>query len=104
MSVISDLFAPVPLVALAITVFVLAVVWFLSRYFSLPPEFKLKEEFRDEVRYMLISEELSKIAKAKADAEKAEKAAEEAAAAAEKERKAAERAAKEAAAGVGGKA
>jgi len=97
MSIISELFAPIPLIALAITVFVLALVWVLSRYFSMPPEFRLKEEFRDEVRFMLISEELSKAAKAKADAEKAAKEAAER----EEERLAAEKKAKEEAEAAG---
>jgi len=94
MGIISELFAPIPMIALAIAVFVLALVWVLSRYFCLPPEYKLKEEFRDEVRYMLINEELSKIAQAKAEAERLEKEA------AEKEREkriAEKKAAKEAA-------
>jgi len=93
-NIISELFAPIPLVALAIALFVLALTWVLSRCFRMPPEFKMKEEFRDEVRFMLISEELAKIAKAKADAEKAEREAEEK----ERERRLAEKkAAKEAA-------
>jgi len=103
MNIISELFAPVPMIALAITVFVFAVVWALTRYFSLPPEFKLKEEFRDEVRYMLENEELTKIAQAKQEKERAEKEAAEK----ERERRIAEKkAAKEAAAaeaGIGGK-
>jgi hypothetical protein len=94
MNAISELFAPIPLIALAITVFVLAVVWILTRYFSLPPEFKLKEEFRDEVRFMLVNEELEKIAQAKAEVERAEKEAAEK----ERERRLAEKkAAREAA-------
>jgi len=93
MNVISELFAPIPSVALALALFVLTLTWVLSRCFRLPPEFKLKEEFRDEVRFMLISEELGKIAKAKADAEKAEKEAAEK----ERERRLAEKKAKEAA-------
>jgi hypothetical protein len=99
-NIISELFVPVPLIALAIAVFVLVLVWVLSRYFSLPPEFKLKEEFRDEVRFMLISEELGKIAKVKADAEKAEREAAEK----ERERRIAEKKAKEAAEAEGGAA
>jgi len=96
-NIISELFAPIPLVALAIALFALALTWVLARCFRMPPEFKLKEEFRDEVRFMLISEELSKIAKAKADAEKAEREAEEK----ERERRLAEKKAKEAAAAEG---
>jgi len=77
MNIISELFAPIPMIALAIAVFVLALVWVLSRYFSMPPAFKIKEEFRDEVRFMLINEELSKIAQEKAEAERLEKEAAE---------------------------
>jgi flagellar biosynthesis/type III secretory pathway M-ring protein FliF/YscJ len=98
--IISELFAPVPLIALAITIFVFALVWVLSRNVRMPPEFKLKEEFRDEVRFMLINEELSKIAAEKAEAERLEKEA------AEKEREkrlAEKKAAREAAAEGGGK-
>jgi hypothetical protein len=95
MSAISELFAPIPLIALAITLFVLTLVWALTRFFRMPPEFKIKEEFRDEVRFMLINEELSKIAQAKAEAERLEREA------AEKEREkriAEKKAAREAAA------
>jgi hypothetical protein len=102
MNIISELFAPVPLIALALTVFVLILVWVLARCFSMPPAFKIKEEFRDEVRYMLINEELTKIAQAKQEKERAEKEAAEK----EREKRIAERkAAKEAAAaeaGIGG--
>jgi hypothetical protein len=98
MKVIYELFAPIPMVALAITLFVLALVWVLSRYLSMPPAFKIKEEFRDEVRFMLINEELTKIAQAKAEVERAEKEAAEK----ERERRIAEKkAAKEAAANEG---
>jgi len=94
MNTLFELFAPIPLIALAITVFVFVLVWVLSRYFSLPPEFKMKEEFRDEVRYMLINEELTKIAAEKAEKDRLEREA------AEKEREkriAEKKAAKEAA-------
>jgi len=94
MKVITELFDPVPLVAMGIIVFVLAFVWVVSRYFRMPPEYKLKEEFRDEVRFMLINEELGKIAQARAEAERLEKEAAEK----EREKRIAERkAAKEAA-------
>jgi flagellar biosynthesis/type III secretory pathway M-ring protein FliF/YscJ len=95
MNVVLDLFAPIPIVALAVTAFVLVLVWILSRYFRMPSEFRLKEEFRDEVRYMLISEEIGNIAKAKADAEKAAEEAEEAEREKEREKRRKEAAAKE---------
>jgi hypothetical protein len=96
MSVILELFSPVPIVALAVAVFGLILVWALSRYFRMPAGFRLKEEFRDEVRYMLINEEISKVAREKVDAEKAAAEAAEEEMEKEKERKkreAAERAA-----------
>jgi len=94
MNAISEIFAPIPMIALALAVFVFVLVWVLSRYFSLPPEFKMKEEFRDEVRFMLINEELTKIAAEKAEKDRLEREA------AEKEREkriAEKKAAKEAA-------
>ncbi|MDR0330981.1 MAG: hypothetical protein LBH93_04650 [Chitinispirillales bacterium] len=86
MGLLSELFDPIPLAALGIAVFAIALILVFSRYFRLPGDFGIKEDIRDEIRLRLFNENEAFAEKQRKEKEEAEKEeAERAAAAADKE-------------------
>jgi hypothetical protein len=89
MTLLSEFFDPVPIVALGLALFGLAAFWAFSRFFRMPEDFKKGEAARDDIRFKLVEKDLIEEMEAEAEAAAA------AAAAAEAEAKAKEAAAAE---------
>jgi hypothetical protein len=90
MNLISEFFNPVPIVALGLALFGLAVIWAFSRFFRMPEDFNKSQAVRDDIRFKLVEKDLieemeaeAAAAAAAAAAAEAEAKAKEAAAAAE---------------------
>ena len=84
MELLSEFFAPIPLVALGLVIFGLVAFWAFARFFRMPEGFKKSEAVRDDIRFKLVERDLIEEAEAEAaaaEAAEAEAKAKEAAAA-----------------------
>ena len=71
MDLLQELLGPIPLIAVALVVLALVILWALSKFFRLPANFAIKEELREEIRFRLFDEQMeaeAKVAAAATDA------------------------------------
>jgi len=56
MDILQEFLGPIPLAALVLVVFVIIMIWMISKYFKLPEDFATKEMVREEIRYRLFDQ------------------------------------------------
>ena len=76
MDLLNEFFDPIPIPALALGIFALALLWVLSKCFRFPPGFETKEELREEIRYRLFDVQMTTEAEEEAALKKANEAKE----------------------------